>query len=54
MNNKNLKKSGSYIFAGVLFISMGLGWVFGNIVVGTLLGIGIGSLILGILSFFSK
>jgi hypothetical protein len=51
MTNDNTKKrntAGGLLFIGCMFVGMGLGFYFGNIVTGVLIGMGAGFVAFGI------
>lgn len=44
LNDMKNSKSNGAIFAGFMFIGMGIGWLFGEIAIGMFIGMGVGFL----------
>jgi len=42
--NKKVNKKAQYAYTGCMFLGMGIGYYFGNLIVGMFIGMGIGFL----------
>jgi len=49
-SSKNSYKNSGFIFSGCMFIGLGLGFYFGNVAVGVLIGMGIGFIAMGLIN----
>ena len=47
-------KVGGFVFVGALIIGTGFGLLYGNVSAGTLIGLGVGFVLLGIIKAFMK
>jgi len=58
MENKKIKskldKAGGLLFVGSLMVGIGLGIFYGNTAVGTLIGLGVGFILLGLVQVLVK
>lgn len=50
--NKNGSSVSGLFFVGCMFIGVGMGFFFGNITVGALVGMGVGFLVMGIIRVY--
>jgi len=54
MTKKKSDTAGGLVFVGALILGIGLGMFYGNTAVGTLIGLGVGFILFGLIKVFMK